>query len=254
MVPAVDESPTLPFPCHGEAEEWRPIPGYEGFYAVSSLGNVRSFHAGRGSGKRGGLLRPALSAGHLSVVLYHPDKPGRSFPVHQLVALAFIGPRPEGQEVRHGPNGALDNRASELCYGTPAENQADKVRDGTSNRGERQWQSRLTREIVMECRRRYAAGETQRALAREFGIGGAAMSQAITGAGWSWLPGAVPVDRARHGKQGAAHHGAKLTWEAVAEIRRRYAAGEMQRPLGAEFGVSQAVISKIVRGETWRAA
>lgn len=237
-------------------ERWRPVSGYEGLYDVSDLGNVRSFHAGRGKGKRGGLLKPGMSGGgRLSVVLCK-DGEHRTRLVHQLVLEAFTGPRPPGQEARHGPGGALDNRHVNLCWGTPEENQGpDKVRDGTSNRGERQWMAKLTEKIVLECRRRFADGETQTALAAEFGIAPSAMCQVISGARWTWLPGAVPVDpdrRAQRARRGTAHHAAKLTWEQVAEIRRRYATGEEQRPLAAEFGVSQAVVSKIVRWETWR--
>lgn len=45
---------------------------------------------------------------------------------------------------------------------------------------------------------------------------------------------------------------AKLTDAQVIDIRRRYAAGELQVPLAAEFGVSQLTVSVIVRRKTWR--
>jgi hypothetical protein len=45
---------------------------------------------------------------------------------------------------------------------------------------------------------------------------------------------------------------AKLTEEEVAEIRKRYAAGELQRVLADEYQVRQQAISKIVRGERWK--
>ena len=43
----------------------------------------------------------------------------------------------------------------------------------------------------------------------------------------------------------------KLTSEAVTEIRRRYAAGEVQRLLASEFGITQSCVSQIVLGKTW---
>lgn len=52
--------------------------------------------------------------------------------------------------------------------------------------------------------------------------------------------------------KGAAHVNAKLTKEQVAEIRKRYTAGEYQMPLAKEFKVSQRSISLIVRGETYK--
>lgn len=91
-------------------------------------------------------------------------------------------------EARHGPGGKLDNRLSNLCWGTPSENQEDKVRDGTTNRGERCGSARLTAEIVAECRHRHAIGESQAALAREFGVAVSTMSEAIRGVTWFSIP------------------------------------------------------------------
>lgn len=234
-------------------ERWLPVTGYEDLYSVSCVGRVRSFWAGRGLGKRGGLLRPAMgSTGHLTVALSHPDKPKRSWPVHQLVAQAFLGPCPPGQEVRHGPGGKLDNRSENLCYGTRLENMHDKRRDGTDLRGEQCGYAKLTAAIVAECKRRYAAGETQTVLAREFGVDQATVCDAVNGRRWAHLADPAVEVRPRTWLTGEAHSQAKLNWESVGEIRRRYATGEMQRPLAAEFGVSQAVISCIVRGKTWK--
>lgn len=44
---------------------------------------------------------------------------------------------------------------------------------------------------------------------------------------------------------------AKLTETQVREIRRRYGAGETQRPLAREFGVGQTTVGSVVRLETW---
>lgn len=51
--------------------------------------------------------------------------------VHRLVAEAWIGPCPNGQEVCHGEGGQLDNSVSNLRYGTRSDNGLDKRRDGT---------------------------------------------------------------------------------------------------------------------------
>lgn len=45
---------------------------------------------------------------------------------------------------------------------------------------------------------------------------------------------------------------AKLTAEKVSEIRRRVSAGETQKAMCAEFGVSPMTVSRAVRGETWQ--
>lgn len=60
--------------------------------------------------------------------------------------------------------------------------------------------------------------------------------------------------RRREQPQGGAHANAKLTDQQARAIRERYAAGEYQAPLAAEYGVSQRVISLIVRGESYKCA
>jgi len=55
------------------------------------------------------------------------------------------------------------------------------------------------------------------------------------------------------GPTGEAHHNAKLTAEAVAEIRRRYKPGVYGTPrLGREFGVNAKTVHDIVTGKRWK--
>lgn len=44
----------------------------------------------------------------------------------------------------------------------------------------------------------------------------------------------------------------KLTWDAVRDIRSRYAAGESQNNLAVEYGVDQTTLSLICSGKTWK--
>lgn len=59
--------------------------------------------------------------------------------------------------------------------------------------------------------------------------------------------------RERH-QVGSERHGAKLNEFIVEEIRNRYAAGERQKDLAAEFNVLPCTISQIVHGLRWRHA
>jgi len=119
-------------------ERWKDVIGYEGCYQVSNEGRVRSIdrlvrhHRGGVRRMKGRLLstHPRNQQGHLAMGLYKEGQ-RRTLYVHQLVARAWIGPCPYGQQVRHGPNGMLDNSVSNLCYGTPQEDAQDKWRDGT---------------------------------------------------------------------------------------------------------------------------
>lgn len=53
---------------------------------------------------------------------------------------------------------------------------------------------------------------------------------------------------------GKAHHrsAAKLTEEQVLQARARYAAGEKQTVIAAEFGVHSSNLSRAIRGRIWR--
>ena len=96
----------------------------------------------------------------------------------------MAGRLPPGMHPRHGPGGSLDNRLGNLTYGTPLENILYEVRDGTMPRGSAKPEARLTEAIVAECRTRWAAGETQYALAAEFGVSQGTMGKAVTGKTW----------------------------------------------------------------------
>ena len=64
-------------------------------------------------------------------------------------------------------------------------------------------------------------------------------------------------DRQAKGRQvvhkGEDHGRAKLTWEAVEAIRKRYVPGVItQAALAKEFGVHHTIISKVLKGQLWR--
>lgn len=81
--------------------------------------------------KKGRTLRPGRrKSGHLQVNL-HEGEVHASKKVHQLVLLAFVGPMPEGMQVRHLNGAPADNRLSNLKYGTNTENARDAINHGT---------------------------------------------------------------------------------------------------------------------------
>ena len=61
------------------------------------------------------------------------------------------------------------------------------------------------------------------------------------------------IDRVRDGTDcsGDKCHFAKLTWEKVNEIRKRYTDGEKQKTIAADYSVSIGTVSGIVREKTW---
>lgn len=70
-----------------------------------------------------------LTIGYLVVTLRDNGKTKTRY-IHHLVAETFIGPRPDGMEVRHLNDIKTDNRLVNLTYGTRTENCQDRLRNG----------------------------------------------------------------------------------------------------------------------------
>lgn len=110
-------------------EVWRPIPGYERTYQVSDLGRVRSLKRATTSG---GIRKLRVNRhGYVDVNLSQGNST-RTFTVHCLVMLAFVGERPDGYEIRHLNGEPTDNRLVNLAYGTATENRIDITRHGNN--------------------------------------------------------------------------------------------------------------------------
>lgn len=130
-------------------EVWKPVVGFTG-YEVSDLGNVRSYRCRNGRGsleKESRLLKPTLFTGKLYVRCGLNDDNGirRTLRGHVLVLETFVGSRPEGMQCCHRDDVQNNNVLSNLYWGTQAENDADKIRNGRQQRG-----SMITRATIDE--------------------------------------------------------------------------------------------------------
>lgn len=105
---------------NNQNEIWKDIKGYEGYYQVSNLGNVKTLHANKGHKIK--LLSIATHPrGYRQVNLYKDGK-HESLLVHRLVAAAFI-PNPNNyNEVNHIDENKCNNNADNLEWISHAEN------------------------------------------------------------------------------------------------------------------------------------
>ena len=119
-----------------QKEIWKDIPDYEGYYQVSNLGGIKSLD--RVVPKKNGviyrvkerILKPSKNGrGYLRVDLNEKTKT-----VHVLVAIAFLGHKPDGTMkivVDHIDNDRLNNIVDNLQLITAREN-CSKDRKGSS--------------------------------------------------------------------------------------------------------------------------
>lgn len=158
-------------------EEWRPVPGYEGYYEVSNYGQVRRTGRAKGA-KVGRTLKQYLnSTGYWRVKLYN----GRfrdAYLVHRVVASAFLG-APEGvAQVDHIDGDRTNNRLDNLRWVTAAENQAYMALRVQLPK------SRLTRGAIRAIRAN-PEGISQERLAVRFDTDQAMVSKIQRGVSWT---------------------------------------------------------------------
>ena len=102
-------------------EIFKDIPNYEGIYQVSNFGVVKSL--GRFSKFKDGLreVKPRILKSYFAHfymrISLNKDGLSKKYSIHQLVAMAFLGHKPDGTTkivVDHINNDKLDNRLDNL--------------------------------------------------------------------------------------------------------------------------------------------
>lgn len=136
-----------------EIEIWKSIPSHPR-YEASSLGRIRALW---GTGRWD--KHKKLDTPHVLWIHNHKKQGYQSACVdsenrwvHALVCEAFHGLRPDGMEVAHEDGIRAHNWSGNLSWKTPTQNQADRLRHGTDNRGEKQGASILNEEAVRNIR------------------------------------------------------------------------------------------------------
>lgn len=129
-------------------ERWKPIPGYEGLYEVSSFGRVRRSSAGH-LYRKDDVLPFELHQGYPRIILNKNGCPHR-FNVHILVLETFKGKRPKGKEASHLDDIKTNNHSSNLEWMTHKENTVLAFENGREH-------SLKTRKKISESLKKYNA-------------------------------------------------------------------------------------------------
>lgn len=141
-------------------EEFRDIPGYEGVYQVSNLGNVKSLPRFKMSGSNKVSVKERVLKGrqsglkknmYLAVALYD-NIHRKQYKIHVLVAMAFLNHAPCGHKlvVDHINDNKLDNRLENLqivshrfnTYKTQG-NYSSKYKGVCWNKASQKWRARI---------------------------------------------------------------------------------------------------------------
>lgn len=109
-------------------EIWKNIPGYEGEYLSSDLGNIKSLKRRYLSGEK--ILSGSCHTKGYRCVVLSKNGEQKQYKVHRLVALSFIENFKNKREVNHINGIKSDNRVENLEWVTSSENQKHAYKTG----------------------------------------------------------------------------------------------------------------------------
>ena len=170
-------------------EIWKSIAGYSPDYEVSNLGRVRRITVKNRSVYKE-LEEPIIikplrtNEGYFRLSLWKDGK-HKTFFVHRLVLLTFIGTPLPGQQAAHLDGNCGNNALENLTWATIVENYAHKYIHGTVPSGERNGFSKLTDAKVRIIREKYKHGHRMANIAKEFSVSHSTVSLIVKGKRWA---------------------------------------------------------------------
>lgn len=166
-------------------ERWLPIADYPD-YEVSDGGRVRRVTS-RTCAKAGSILKMPMRTGYPCVDLCREGRK-KTVHVHRLVAAAFLEPKPGFPEVNHIDGVKTNACATNLEWSSRQTNQLHAYRSGLQDAsGEKNGQSKLTREQVVEIRHIAARGDrpSYPVIGRQFGVSAGTIRHIVNGDTWA---------------------------------------------------------------------
>lgn len=160
------------------SEIWKDVIGYEGYYQISNLGNVRSldrtieYKNGRLYHKKGHIMSCNKDTkGYFTISFTKNNHPKRWW-IHRLVAQAFLSDFDESLVVNHIDGVKTNNQVSNLEMVTSQGNTEHARRIGLiDDYGENSARAKLTNIQAQQIRERYAKGNvTMRQLGGDYGV------------------------------------------------------------------------------------
>lgn len=169
-------------------EQWKEIPGTNGFYSASNEGRIRSepIETGGPGPTRGNILKQYLKRkGYHGVSILVPGRKKADGMVHRLVYLAFNGPIPAGMTVNHKDTNKSNNTPDNLELMTNAENVKHGFANGCYGKrlGTKNNMAKLTEDAARDIKTSYPAISV-RDLCKKYGVTKHAIYNVINGKCW----------------------------------------------------------------------
>lgn len=176
-------------------EIWKPVPGFEGIYAISNQGDVR-VELDRLHKRKGDLLAKIPQRdGYLFVGLCTNGK-AKTYSIARLVLRTFAGEPKPGHQANHKDGNILNNHLDNLEWCSLQDNFRHSCEIlGRDHNGEGNPCARMTEKEVLELRQRAATGEPYTALGEHFGITNVMARYIATGKAWSHVGGPLQGKR-----------------------------------------------------------
>lgn len=223
-------------------EVWRDIPGYEMKYQASNLGNIRTKdytiidHWGRGLRRKrffkAHSLNPSLcvvgTEPRYNTTLSDSQNQRKKYTVEQIVAMTFIGERPQGYHTCHNNGDAQCNALYNLRYDTPTGNNHDRYEHGTST-------SCLKKEQVIEILNLLSKGVKNVVIAKKYNVGVHVISHIKTGKSWKILKRPDGIKKRRI---------TKVTKELIRQIKELKKQGKSNTQIARQLSISDTTVAK----------
>ena len=171
-------------------EQWKDIPGYEGFYEVSNKGRVRRVSPEKGTWP-GRIVTPNRGGDGYQTVRLSRNKVKKTFSTHRIVALVWV-PNPHGyKQVNHKDGDKLNPSADNLEWCTARQNMihARDILNVTFNTGKgvlgsKNGNSKLTGQEVREVKYLLSPDTPVRERAKLFNIHHSRISRIKNNKAW----------------------------------------------------------------------
>lgn len=175
-------------------EIWKDIIGYEGYYQISNLSRIKSLPRISRNNKgavliKEKILRPSKNSQGYYGLKLKSNCVVKYFKVHRLIAIHFI-PNNENKPFINHINGIKhDNRIENLEWCTRSENcqHAHDIGLQPTRKGDKNGNSKLTENQVLEIRKRLKNGESNISIATLYNIGNTAISKINLNKTWKHI-------------------------------------------------------------------